>query len=190
MQKRRIYYTPLKQTKKHHRQPTKRIVSRCSHWTNIAKADRWTIWTKSSEHIGWSKIRRSSKRILGGRWNSIFWHKVVLLKRYQRRFLEWKWEEEKVQQQSNVRGAKILHAISIFSERWYGSWVQEILLSISRNDNTETKARTLHHNVLVATKNLLFANEINLLCIRGSRDFKSRRNKRCKWHRNKWIIIE
>ena len=50
----------------------------------------------------------------------------------------------------------MFYAICIFSERCYGSWVQKILLSISRNDNIETKARILHHNVLVATKNLLF----------------------------------
>ena len=57
----------------------------------------------------------------------------------------------------------MFYAISIFSERWYGLWVQEILLSISRNVNNETKARILHSNVLVATKNLLFANEINFV---------------------------
>ena len=144
-------------------------MSRCSDWTNIAKTDRWTIWTKSSEHIGWSKIRLSSMRILGGRSSSIFWHKSFLLKRYQicrskpRIMLcfEWKWKEEKVQQQINERGARMFSAFSIFSERWYGSWVQEILLSISRNDSNKTKARILHHNVLVATKNLLLANEIN-----------------------------
>ena len=58
----------------------------------------------------------------------------------------------------------MFYVISIFSKRWYGSLVQEILLSISRKDNTETKARILHHhNVLVATKNLLFANEISFV---------------------------
>ena len=47
------------------------------------KNDRWTIWTKSSQQIGWSKIRRRSKRILGGRSNSICWLNRVSLKRYQ-----------------------------------------------------------------------------------------------------------
>ena len=82
--KNRVHYTLSQQTKKHNRQPTKGSASWCSHWTNIAKADKWTIWTKSSEHIGWNKIRRITKRILGGRSNSFFfWHESFLLKCYQ-----------------------------------------------------------------------------------------------------------
>ena len=75
---------------------------------------------------------------------------------------EWKWKEEKVQLQSNELGARMLYAISIFSEEWYGSWVQEFLLSISWNDN-KTKAKILHRDVLVVTKNLLFAKKINFV---------------------------
>ena len=63
----------------------------------------------------------------------------------------------------------MFYAIIIFREQWYELWVQKALISISWNDSKKTKARIQHHNFLVATKNLLFANEIDLLCIRSSR---------------------
>ena len=105
------------------------------------------------------QVRRSSNRILGGRSNSVFGHKSFLLKRYPicqtkssiMLCFKWKWKEEKVQQQSNERWGKMFYIISIFSKRSYGSWVSEILPSNSWNDNNNTKARLLHHNVLVAT---------------------------------------
>ena len=59
--------------------------------------------------------------------------------------------------------AKIFDHINIFSESWCGSWVRDVLLSISWNDSIKVKARILHHNVLVPTKNLLFSNEIDFL---------------------------
>ena len=40
-----------------------------------------------------------------------------------------------------------------------GSRVQEFLPIISFNDSNKTKARMLHRNVLVMTKNFLFADE-------------------------------
>ena len=46
--------------------------------------------------------------------------------------LKRKWEEEKVQQQSNERGAMMVYAISIFSKQWYGSRAEMMTLNLEQ----------------------------------------------------------
>ena len=135
---------------------------------------------------------------MGGRSsNSIFWLKRFLLRRYQICWprsptilcLKWKWEEEKVQEQSNARWVRMFYAISVFSERWCGLWVQQILLSISRIIKQKQNQEYCITMSWLRGKMSFPLRRSVLLCIRDSCG-KNVNEEEMKWHRNNWIIIE